>query len=60
MLDKRKSHRVMILVEGEKRRKMTDNADSLDSGQIAEALLKVRMGISMRKTGQLDLDGLTL
>lgn len=50
----------MILVEGEKWRKMTDNADSLDNRHIAEALLKVRMGISMRKTGQLDLDGLTL
>lgn len=29
----------MILVEGEKRRKMTDNADSLDNRHIAEALL---------------------
>ena len=44
MLDKRKSHRVMTLVEGEKRRKMTDNADSLDNRHIAEALLKSEDG----------------
>jgi hypothetical protein len=45
MLDKRKSRRVTILVEGEKRREMTENADSLDNRHIAEALLEVDKGI---------------
>ena len=46
----------MTLVEGEKRRKMTDNADSLDNRHIAEALLKGRTNISMRMTIHSDMD----